>query len=70
MFPLGAEINEGAILTLLTNYLQYLRLQVSLGDLIGHSFESGLAGLSLQLALEKSDYWHKRLFINLARLKQ
>ncbi|HGJ5876203.1 MAG TPA: hypothetical protein ACHBX0_07150 [Arsenophonus sp.] len=69
-FLVGAnEINEDAILTLLANYSQYLRLQVSLGNLIGHSFKSGLAGLSLQLALEKSDYWHKRLLINLAQLK-
>lgn len=70
-FPLGGnEVNKGAILSLIANYPEYLHLQTSLGDLIGLSAESGIEGLSLRSALEKSDHWHRRIFINFAQLKQ
>ncbi|MFS1563467.1 MAG: hypothetical protein ACL7AX_07750 [Candidatus Arsenophonus phytopathogenicus] len=40
---------EGEILSLVANFPEYIRLQISLGDLIGLSAESGLEGLSLRL---------------------
>lgn len=70
-FPLGSnQVHEGEILSLVANFPEYMRLQTSLGDLIGLSAESGLEGLSLRSTLEKSDHWHRRLFINFSQLKQ
>ncbi|WP_119711318.1 hypothetical protein [Arsenophonus endosymbiont of Aleurodicus floccissimus] len=70
-FPLGTnEVHEGKISSLVTNFPEYMRLQTSLGDLIELSAESVLEGLSLYSALEKSDHWHRRLFINFSQLKQ
>ncbi|WGO84624.1 C80 family cysteine peptidase [Arsenophonus apicola] len=70
-FSLGAnEIDQGKIFRLIANYPEYLQLQTALSDLIGLSSDNGLEGLSLQMALEKSSYWHKRILINFSQLRQ
>ncbi|HGJ5874320.1 MAG TPA: hypothetical protein ACHBY4_11315 [Arsenophonus apicola] len=70
-FSLGPnEIDQGKLFRLIANYPEYLQLQTALSDLIGLSSDNGLEGLSLQLALEKSSYWHKRILINFSQLRQ